>query len=121
MESRNITEGDLTKKSIESEKHLERLLKHTVESLMGGLCIKLLSQYMIGLPDRACLLPGAIVFFVEVKTTGKKPRKIQDYVHRKLRGLGFRVYILDSSDVLDMILDDYGFKPKYDVHTNTPH
>jgi len=92
---------------VESEKLLERSLKRVVENDMKGMCMKLLSQHMTGLPDRLCLLPGGKVFFVEVKTTGKKPRKIQDFVHQKLRSLGFRVYVLDSSQVLRTILDDY--------------
>lgn len=101
-------------KEIESEKHLERLLKSTVENTMNGLCLKLLSQHMVGLPDRLCLLPGGRAFFVEVKTTGKKPRKIQEFVHKRLRSLGFRVYTLDSSRVLHTILTDYGFEPVLD-------
>lgn len=98
-------------KEIESEKHLERLLKNIVENTMNGLCLKLLSQHTIGLPDRLCLLPRGRAFFVEVKTTGKKPRKIQEFVHKRLRSLGFRVYVLDSSLVLHTILTDYGFEP----------
>lgn len=101
-------------KEIESEKHLERLLKSTVENTMSGLCLKLLSQHTTGLPDRLCLLPKGRAFFVEVKTTGKKPRKIQEFVHKKLRSLGFRVYVLDSSLVLRTILTDYGFEPVLD-------
>ena len=97
-------------KEIESEKHLERLLKSTVENTMNGLCLKLLSQHMIGLPDRLCLLPKGRAFFVEVKTTGEKPRKIQEFVHKRLRSLGFRVYVLDSSLVLHTILTDYGYE-----------
>lgn len=96
-------------KEIESEKQLERSLKNTVENVMGGLCLKLLSQHMTGLPDRLCLIPGGKAFFVEVKTTGKKPRKVQEFVHGKLRSLGFRVYVLDSSPVLHTILTDYGY------------
>lgn len=92
---------------IESEKKLERSLKSSVEDTMKGLCLKLLSQHMTGLPDRLCLLPGGRAFFVEVKTTGKKPRKIQEVVHEKLRKLGFEVWILDSSKTLRSILDKY--------------
>ena len=97
-------------KEIESEKKLERSLKSLVENEMKGLCVKLLSQHLIGLPDRLCLLPGARIFFVEVKTTGKKPRKIQTHIHQKLRGLGFKVYVLDSTPVLNIIRDDYAEK-----------
>lgn len=96
-------------KEIESEKQLERLLKSTVENTMHGLCLKLLSQHTIGLPDRLCLLPRGRAFFVEVKTTGKKPRQIQEFIHNRLRALGFRVYVLDSSKVLHTILIENGF------------
>lgn len=112
-------------KKIESEKQLELSLKSTVESTMKGFCLKLLSQNIIGLPDRLCLLPGGRVFFVEVKTTGKKPRKIQQYIHEKLRSLGFRVYVLDSSRGINTILRDYGYEiyldnDEFDYGHNVP-
>ena len=93
---------------IESDKKLERSVKNAVEKTLNGMCLKLLSQHITGLPDRLCLLPGGRIFFVEVKTTGKKPRKVQEVIHQRLRSLGFRVYVLDSSKVLHTILDDYG-------------
>lgn len=92
-------------REIESEKTLERLLKRLVESEMHGLCVKLLSDFVTGLPDRMCLLPGGLVFFIELKTTGKRPSKIQFSVHEKLRSLGFRVYVVDSTDTLMKVLD----------------
>lgn len=112
-------------KVIESEKRLERSLKSIVEDTMNGFCLKLLSQHITGLPDRLCLLPKGKIFFVEVKTTGKKPRKIQKYIHEKLRSLGFRVYVLDSSQVLHTILTDYGYEDslsndEYDFGHNVP-
>lgn len=82
---------------IESEKVLERKLSKKIEQL-GGWSIKLLSTHVTGLPDRLCLLPGGKVLFVEVKTTGKKPRKIQIKIHEKLRGLGFEVLVIDNSE-----------------------
>ena len=88
---------------IESEKVIERRLVELVKS-KGGLCIKLLSDQMSGLPDRMCLLPGGQIIFAELKTTGKKPRKIQVFVHNRLRDLGFRVEVIDStSGVTDLI------------------
>ena len=63
----------------------------------GGWCIKLLSTHITGLPDRLCLLPNGKVLFVEIKTTKKKPTKIQLKVHQKLMDLGFRVEIVDNS------------------------
>lgn len=92
-------------RKIESEKTLEQSLKNAVESKMHGLCVKLLSDFMTGLPDRMCLLPGGLVIFIELKTTGKKPRKIQAHVHEKLRSLGFLVYVIDSTDSMKRLLD----------------
>ena len=81
--------------TIDSEKLVERTLVDLIKK-EKGLCIKLSSQHFIGLPDRLCLLPGAKIIFVELKTTKQKPRKIQAYVHDKLRKLGFRVEVIDS-------------------------
>jgi len=88
---------------IESEKLLERKLRQKIDQL-GGWSIKLLSSHITGLPDRLCLLPGGRVIFVEVKTTRKKPKKIQLKVHEKLRGLGFQVEIIDTSLKIKEIL-----------------
>jgi len=88
---------------IESEKILERKLREETEKI-GGLCLKLLTTYFTGLPDRLCLLPGGRLFFIELKTTKQKPRKIQLYVHKKLIDLGFKVYIVDTSLQIKNIL-----------------
>ena len=77
----------------------EKLVEHTLVMQIkaaGGMCIKLLSYQFIGLPDRLCLLPGHKIAFVELKTTGMKPRKIQHVVHNSIRELGFRVEVIDS-------------------------
>lgn len=79
----------------DSEKYIERSLVKHVETL-GGLCIKLLTNLFQGLPDRMVLLPGGRIFFVELKSKGQKPRKIQDVVHSKLRALGFKVFVVDD-------------------------
>ena len=86
----------------DSEKYLERKLKKLIDN-KGGLCLKLSSQDFTGLPDRLCLLIQGKVLFVEVKTKGKKPRKIQTVVHEKLRSLGFKVFILDSFDAFQTL------------------
>lgn len=82
-------------KGPDSEKLVERRLRQAVADC-HGLCLKLLSDYFTGLPDRLCLFPGKKAVFVELKTTGEKPRKIQLRVHSKLRALGFRVEIIDT-------------------------
>ena len=94
------------KKEIYSEKLVERKLVESVKA-NNGMCIKLLCDQLIGLPDRMCLFPGSKIIFVELKTTGKKPRRIQAYIHNKLRDLGFRVEVIDSvkgiSDFIESI------------------
>jgi len=92
--------------TVESEKLLERKLSKGIEKL-GGWSIKLLSTHITGLPDRLCLLPGGRLFFAEIKTTKQKPRKIQLWVHQKLRNLGFRVEIIDNSDFIKEVLKSY--------------
>ncbi len=88
---------------IESEKVIERRLVEEVKA-QGGMCIKMLCDQLTGLPDRLCLFPGRRAAFVEVKTTGKKPRKSQLYMHTKLRALGFRVEVIDTTQgVIDFI------------------
>ena len=94
-------------KNIESEKKLERSLKSAVESKLNGLPLKLLSAHITGLPDRLCLIPGGRLFFAEIKTTGKKPRKIQLLIHRKLRELGFRVEVIETTEQMQNIIRDY--------------
>jgi Holliday junction resolvase len=90
---------------IESEKLLERKLREALK-LKGGWGLKILSNHIKGLPDRLCLLPGGVVFFAEIKTTKKKTVKIQKFIHNKLRNLGFRVYVIDTSEQIKEIIEN---------------
>lgn len=83
-----------------SEKVFERTLSKYVEDI-GGMAVKLLSQFLRGLPDRMFLLKGGIVIFVEFKSTGKKPTKIQEYVHKRIQALGFPVLVVDSVETYE--------------------
>ena len=94
------------KPKIESEKVLERYLCTEVKKL-GGWAVKLLSGLVTGLPDRLILLPGGVVAFVEVKTTGKKASVRQLWVHEKLKDLGFRVEVLDSKEGINNFINSY--------------
>lgn len=91
---------------IDSEKHIEKTLVSEVDKL-GGWALKLPCVYVAGLPDRMVLLPDRVIFFVEVKTTGKKPTPIQKLVHKRLRLLGFDVYVIDSLELLYKTLNTY--------------
>ncbi len=78
-----------------SEKTTERKIKADAEK-RGGVAIKLLA--VAGLPDRMVLLPGGIVMFAELKTTGQKPTKLQLYWIAFLRRLGFYCEVIDTQE-----------------------
>lgn len=92
----------------ESEKTLEARLRREVEKL-GGKALKLSAQMHRGLPDRLILMPRGRAYFAEIKTTGKKPTRLQEKCHRELRDLGFDVFVIDSTDGLMDALDAIGF------------
>jgi hypothetical protein len=58
------------------------------------------------MPDRIVLLPGGHIGFVEVKAPGERPRPQQLARHGLLRGLGFKVYVLDDTGQIGGILDE---------------
>lgn len=94
---------------IDSEKLVERKLVELVK-INNGMCIKLLCDQLIGLPDRLCLFPNHKIVFVETKTTGQKPRRIQAYMHKKLRALGFRVEVIDSIEGVEQFINSIIFE-----------
>ena len=77
------------------EKQVEQKLVKAVKS-HDGICPKLVSPGMDGMPDRMVLLPGCRIGFVEVKAPGQKPRPLQEQRHRILRKLGFPVFVMDD-------------------------
>lgn len=84
-----------------SEKDLERTFSEKLNRTKKVWVIKLLSTFIKGLPDRMILCQGGYVGFAEIKTTGKKPTKIQTYIHEKLRALGFTVFVIDDLESRD--------------------
>lgn len=94
---------------IDSEKVIERKLVEAVKA-NGGMCIKLLCDQLTGLPDRMCLFPNHKIVFVELKTTGRKPKRIQLFIHDKLRALGFRVEVIDSIEGVEQFINNIIFE-----------
>ena len=84
------------------EKDIERVLTKRIKDL-GGIAYKFVSPNRRSVPDRLCLLPGGRVLFIEVKAPGKKPTKLQDLEHRKLRSLGFEVLVIDNKEDINVI------------------
>lgn len=76
---------------MESEKVTEAYLRDEVRKL-GGIAYKFVSPGQVGVPDRIVILPGGRIFFVEVKSEGKKSSDSQKRQHGTLRALGCTVY-----------------------------
>ena len=89
------------------EKAIERRLTFAVKSA-GGIAPKFVSPGFDGMPDRIVLLPGGRLAFVEVKAPGEQPRPLQLARHRLLRGLGFKVYVLDGVEQIQQIIKEIG-------------
>jgi len=84
------------------EAGIEKKLKKKIE-ILGGLCLKLVSPGMVGVPDRICLLPGGRIIFVEAKAPGEKPRPLQIKRHEQFRKLGFDVRVIDREEQINAI------------------
>lgn len=99
----------------ESEKVLEKKLAKWIKEA-GGKCLKLSSQFNTGLPDRMVLLPKGHVFYCELKSTGQKPTKLQEVIHNEFRSLGFRVYVVDSTESMSQMLKSELLKNEKDTN-----
>ena len=89
---------------MDSEKLIERKLVDAVKA-KGGICVKFYSAYQRGVPDRIVLMPQGRVYFVELKSTGKKPTKLQELFIGKLRSLGFIVEVIDTIEKLNELVN----------------
>ena len=89
-----------------SEKSIERYLVAKVE-LLGGKALKYYNAHTTGYPDRLCLLPVGVTFWVELKSKGKKLRPLQAHCRDILRSLGQDVYTCDSIESVDRVLLRY--------------
>lgn len=69
--------------------------------------MKLPAVFESGIPDRLCLFPRGRMVFVELKAPGKKPRKLQEVMHSRLRALGFRVEVIDSKESALQLAGEY--------------
>lgn len=72
---------------------------------IGGKAMKISSGTDTGYPDRLILLRGGIAIWAEIKSEGKKPTKLQSYRHRELWEMGFPVFVIDSEDMLNDVMD----------------
>lgn len=88
-----------------SEKAIEKYLFEKVKQ-MGGVCLKYSNPNMAGYPDRVVLLPNGITIWIELKSKSKKPTKLQLIRIASLKGLGHNVFVIDSREAVDMVLNE---------------
>lgn len=67
----------------------------------GYPCLKYSNPGMVGYPDRLVVLPCANVVWVELKSDGKKPSKLQELRHKELESLKHVVWVIDSKQGVD--------------------
>lgn len=87
------------------EKSIESKLAAEVRR-RGGLAPKFVSPGLDGVPDRLILLPGGKAAFAELKAPGKSLRPLQAVRKRQLEALGFRVFVIDSTEQIGGVLDE---------------
>ncbi|WP_027107122.1 VRR-NUC domain-containing protein [Ligilactobacillus ceti] len=87
------------------EKNIEKKLVKAVKD-KGGLCLKLNSLSMIGIPDRLILMNKGKIGFVELKQKGLKPRPIQIRRIKDLRKLGFKCFVIDDVERIGGVIDE---------------
>ena len=87
-----------------SEKEIENYLVRKIKN-KKGIAYKFTSPGNSGVPDRLCLLPNGKICVVELKSPGKKPRALQVNQITKITKLGQRVYVVDSKEKVDEVLE----------------
>lgn len=87
------------------EKYIEQRLVSEVKK-HGGLCLKLASTGLDGIPDRMVLMSKGKIAFVELKAPKQKPRKLQLVRIKKLKEMGFSVYVLDNVEDIGGVIND---------------
>ncbi|MCK5601586.1 VRR-NUC domain-containing protein [Candidatus Pacearchaeota archaeon] len=91
------------------ENKVEQYLHKTITAL-GGTTRKWVSPGRSGVPDRICIIPngngrpGAIIFFVEVKTDNGKLSSHQEREIKRLIKLGAPTYVAYGIQGVDDIL-----------------
>lgn len=101
MDKRSIE--NITHHADVSEKSIERYLVEQAKQ-NGLLCLKYSNPNMVGYPDRLLVLPGGGVVWVELKSKGRKPTKIQQMRMSELTGMGHLVKVIDNKADIDELI-----------------
>lgn len=105
MDTRGI--AGITRHSEVSEKEIEKYLVRRCKEA-GIPCLKYSNPGMVGYPDRLVVLPSATVVWVELKSLGRRPSKIQRCRIAELERMGHRVFVADSRSGIDELIKILG-------------
>lgn len=94
------------KRTVESEKTIEAYLRRLCKE-NGWLCLKM-RPVEVGYPDRLIVMPNGRTAWVEVKTTGKKPRPIQARRMEELQRMDHSVWVADTRKTVEEIIKTLG-------------
>lgn len=89
-----------------SEKVIEKYLMMKVREI-GGVCLKYSNSNMTGYPDRLVCFPDGKTAWVEIKSKGKKPTRLQELRHEELRAVGQNVFVVDSRVLVDCVIKSW--------------
>jgi hypothetical protein len=88
----------------ERELAIEKYLITTIE-VLGGLCLKFAVPGIRGYMDRLCILPGGVIFFVEVKRPkGGVLAELQKVRREEMQRLGCRCYVVKDRGEIDYVI-----------------
>jgi len=85
------------------ERDIEAYLRVKVKAL-GGTAYKFVSPGHAGVADRLVLLPGGVVWFIEVKAPGGKLSPLQMLFGRRMEELGMNYRVVWSREDVDVWL-----------------
>lgn len=100
------------KKSIEnivrhsevSEKEIEKYLCKRMKEI-GLPCIKYSNANETGYPDRLIVLPASQCMWVELKSKGRKPSKVQQIRIAELEKQKHAVWVIDNKPLVDELTE----------------
>jgi len=90
------------KKTVESEKTIETYLRRLCKE-HGWLCLKT-RPIENGYPDRLVVMPHGLTAWVELKSTGCKPRLLQQRRMEILKGMDHTVTWADRKVLIDELV-----------------
>lgn len=89
------------------EGRVQKYAKERFEAI-GGLVRKLSYEGRSGAPDLLVILPGGVIWFVEVKKDeNTKPDPHQLREHERIRKRGANVFVVGSIKQIDTLIADY--------------